>query len=310
MGHSEQTRRVFLKTGAAAMTLAQAGFSQGPPSPTKKAKITSSVMLWTLSGSFTDKLETAGKAGIQSAELVTEYVQWSDAETQKYKKMAQSMGLGMDTILAQNEWTKRPVTMVNPAHLDGFLSDVKSAIEWSKKLEVPQIILMSGNDQPGMTHEAQYASLLESAKRAADLASAADVKLIIEPLNSKVNHKGYFLNNCTEGLKLVKEVDNPHFRLLFDIYHEQVQVGNVIRTLTEAEPYVAVYHIADNPGRNDPGTGEMNYDNIYKAIQKTGYSGYITMEYLPLGDQVASLTKSVTEMRKSVNSAPAGAATV
>jgi hydroxypyruvate isomerase len=267
-------------------------------------------MLWTLSGSFTDKLETAGKAGIQSAELVTEYVQWSDAETQKYKKMAQSMGLGMDTILAQNEWTKRPVTMVNPAHLDGFLSDVKSAIEWSKKLEVPQIILMSGNDQPGMTHEAQYASLLESAKRAADLASAADVKLIIEPLNSKVNHKGYFLNNCTEGLKLVKEVDNPHFRLLFDIYHEQVQVGNVIRTLTEAEPYVAVYHIADNPGRNDPGTGEMNYDNIYKAIQKTGYSGYITMEYLPLGDQVASLTKSVTEMRKSVNSAPAGAATV
>jgi len=122
-----------------------------------------------------------------------------------------------------------------------------------------------------------------------------------------VNHKGYFLNNCTEGLKLVKEVDNPHFRLLFDIYHEQVQVGNVIRTLTDAEPWVAVYHIADNPGRNDPGTGEMNYDNIYKAIQKTGYSGYITMEYLPLGDEVASLVKSVTAMRKSINSAPAAA---
>ncbi len=305
MGHSEQTRRVFLKTGAAAMTLAQTGISQAPPSPTKKAKITSSVMLWTLSGSFPDKLETAGKAGIQSVELVSEYGQWSDEDAQKYKKLAQSYGLGMDTLLAQADWTKRPVTMVNPAHRDGFLNDVKSSIEWSKKLDIPQIILMSGNDQPGMTHEEQYASLLESAKRATDLAAAAEVKLIIEPLNSKVNHKGYFLNNCTEGLKLVKEVDNPHFRLLFDIYHEQVQVGNVIRTLTEAEPYVAVYHIADNPGRNDPGTGEMNYDNIYKAIQKTGYSGYITMEYLPLGDQVSSLTKSVTEMRKSINSVPA-----
>ncbi len=288
------------------MTLAQAGFSQAPPPPTKKAKITSSVMLWTLTGSFSDKLETAGKAGIQSVELVSEHGQWTDGDVQKYKKMAQAFGLGMDTILAQADWTKRPVTMVNPAHRDGFLGDVKSSIEWSKKLDVPQIILMSGNDQPGMTHEEQYASLLESAKRAADLAAAADVKLIIEPLNSKVNHKGYFLNNCTEGLKLVKEVDNPHFRLLFDIYHEQVQVGNVIRTLTEAEPYVAVYHIADNPGRNDPGTGEMNYDNIYKAIEKTGYSGYITMEYLPLGDQVASLTKSVTEMRKSINSAAPG----
>jgi hydroxypyruvate isomerase len=290
------------------MTLAKAGFSQGPPSP-KKAKITSSVMLWTLQGSFTEKLETVSKSGIQSVELVTEHVDWTDDDVKKYRKMAQSFGLGMDTILAQPDWTKRPVTMVNPAHRDGFLSDVKSSIEWSKKLEVPQIILMSGNEQPGMSHDEQFASLLESAKRAADLAAAADAKLIIEPLNSKVNHKGYFLNNCTEGLKLVKEVDNPHFRLLFDIYHEQVQVGNVIRTLTEAEPYVAVYHIADNPGRNDPGTGEMNYDNIYKAIQKTGYSGYITMEYLPLGDQVASLTKSVTEMRKSVNSTPAAAGT-
>ncbi len=283
------------------MTLAQTGASQGPPPP-KKAKITSSVMLWTLNGSFDDKLETSAKAGMQSVELVTEYIHWSDEDVKKYKKMAQSFGLGMDTLLAQNDWTKRPVTMVNPAHREAFLADVKGGIEWSKKLEVPQIILMSGNDQPGMTHEEQYASLLESAKRATDLAAAADAKLIIEPLNSKVNHKGYFLNNCTEGLKLVKEVDNPHFRLLFDIYHEQVQVGNVIRTLTEAEPYVAVYHIADNPGRNDPGTGEMNYDNIYKAIQKTGYSGYITMEYLPVGDQVASLTKSVTEMRKCVNS--------
>ena len=182
------------------MTLGQTGLSQAPPPP-KKAKITSSVMLWTLSGSFDDKLETSAKAGMQSVELVTEYIHRTDEDVKKYKKMAQSFGLGMDTILAQNDWTKRPVTMVNPAHREAFLADVKSGIEWSKKLDVPQIILMSGNDQPGMSHEEQYASLLESAKRAAELAAASDAKLIIEPLNSKVNHKGYFLNNCTEGLK-------------------------------------------------------------------------------------------------------------
>ena len=102
-------------------------------------------------------------------------------------------------------------------------------------------------------------------------------------------------------MKLVKEVDNPHLKLLFDIYHEQVQIGNVIRTLTEAAPHVAVFHIADNPGRNDPGTGEMNYANIYKAIQKTGYAGYICMEYLPLADPVQSLKKSVDEMRANVS---------
>jgi hydroxypyruvate isomerase len=159
---------------------------------------------------------------------------------------------------------------------------------------------MSGDAISERTHEQQYASLLEATKRAGDLAAKADLTMIVEPLNSKVNHKGFFLTTCVEGIKLVREVDNPHVRLLFDIYHEQVQIGNVIRTISEAAPDVAVFHVADNPGRNDPGTGELNYPNIYKAIQKTGYSGYVTMEYLPLGDQVASLTKAVDEMRAAI----------
>jgi hydroxypyruvate isomerase len=73
--------------------------------------------------------------------------------------------------------------------------------------------------------------------------------------------------------------------------------------MNEAEPYVAVYHVADAPGRHDPGTGEMKWDDIYKAIGKSGYTGYVTLEYLPEGDQVASLIKAVTQMRKDLNSA-------
>jgi hydroxypyruvate isomerase len=164
---------------------------------------------------------------------------------------------------------------------------------------------MSGNALPGRSHDEQYASLLEGGKRAGDLAAKGGVTLIFEPLNSLVNHKGFFLNNCGEGLKLVKEVDNPHVKLLFDLYHEQVQVGNVTRTAVAAAPWVAVYHVADNPGRNDPGTGEMNYANIYRAIQKTGYKGYMTMEYLPLGDQSASLTKAVREFHGAVKATSA-----
>jgi hydroxypyruvate isomerase len=159
---------------------------------------------------------------------------------------------------------------------------------------------MSGNAIAGRTHDEQYGSLLEGAKRAGDLAAEAKLTMIVEPLNSLVNHKGFFLTTCTEGLKLIREVDNPHVRLLFDLYHEQVQQGNVIRTLTEAAPEVAVFHVADNPGRNDPGTGEMNYANIYKAIQKTGFAGYLTMEYLPLGEPVASLTKAVDGFRAAM----------
>jgi hydroxypyruvate isomerase len=171
----------------------------------------------------------------------------------------------------------------------------------AKKLEVPRLLLMSGNAIAGRSYEEQWASLVESAKRAGELAARHEVTLIVEPLNNKVNHKGFFLTTCVDGLKLIREVDNPRVRLLFDIYHEQVQIGNVIRTIQEAAPLTDVFHVADNPGRNDPGTGELNYPNIYRAIAKTGFRGVIAMEYLPLADPVKSLTRSVDEMRANLN---------
>jgi hydroxypyruvate isomerase len=189
---------------------------------------------------------------------------------------------------------------VNPAHREGFLQDVKTAIQWAKKLDVPQVILLSGNEQPGLSREQQYASLVEGAKQATELAVTEDVTLILENLNSKVDHKGYFLTSAREALRVAKEVANPHFRLLFDIYHDYVQNGDPIPVMKDAEPYTAVYHVADAPGRHDPGTGAMKWHEIYKAIGKSGYAGYLTFEYLPVGDQVASLIKAVTEMRKDL----------
>jgi hydroxypyruvate isomerase len=292
-------RRELFKSGAALLTAAFASDAQQPPPP--KAKITSSVMLWTLKGSFEEKLEAAARAGVQSVEMVGEYADWTDSDIARVKKLARSFRLGMDVLIATPNWLNRPVSMVDPAQRENFLADLRKAITVANQLEVPQILLMSGNTISGRTHEEQYASLLEGCKRAGDLVAAANLTAIVEPLNSLVNHKGFFLTTCVEGAKLIRQVDNPHVRLLFDVYHEQVQIGNVIRTLTEAADIVAVFHIADNPGRNDPGTGEINYHNVYKAIQKTGYSGYVAMEYLPLGEQVDSLTRALNDFRTTLS---------
>ena len=254
-------------------------------------------MLWTLKGSFEEKLEAAARSGFESVQIVGEYASWTDADVARIQKLARSLHLGMDVLIATPDWPTRPVSMVDPAQRDNFLADVRNAIRYAQKLEVPQILLMSGNAIPGRTHDEQYSSLLEGSKRAGDLVAAANLTAIVEPLNSLVNHKGFFLTTCVEGARLIRQVDHPHVRLLFDIYHEQVQVGNVIRTLTEAADVVAVFHIADNPGRNDPGSGEINYQNVYKAIRKTGFRGYVAMEYLPLGDQVQSLTKALNDFR-------------
>ncbi|MBM3774488.1 MAG: TIM barrel protein, partial [Acidobacteria bacterium] len=246
--------------------------------------------------------EIAARAGLQSVELVSEYVDWSDADIARVQKQVRSFRLGIDTLVATPDWISRPVSMLDPAQRANFLADVSRALRFAQKLEVPYLILMSGNTLAGRSRGEQYTSLVESARRAGDLAAKTPVALILEPLNTLVDHKGFFLNTCTEGLKVVKEADHPHVRLLFDLYHEQVEAGNVMRTLAEAAPFVKVFHVADNPGRHDPGTGEMNYPNIYQAIQKTGYTGYVTMEYLPLGDPVESLKKAVSGFRASTSS--------
>jgi hydroxypyruvate isomerase len=290
-------RREFLHSGVALAAAAGLSAAQAPP---PKARITSSLMLWTLKGSIEEKLEIAARSGVQSVELVGEYSEWTDTDIARVKKLLASYRLGMDVLIATPNWPSRPVSMVDPAQRDNFLADVRKAIDYAHKLEVPQILLMSGNAIPGRTHEEQYASLLEGSKRAGDLMAPANLTAIVEPLNSLVNHKGFFLTTCVEGAKLVRETGNPHVRLLFDIYHEQVQEGNVIATLTEAADIVSVFHVADSPGRHDPGTGEINYNNVYKAIQKTGYSGYVAMEYLPLGDPIGSLTKALNDFRTAL----------
>jgi hydroxypyruvate isomerase len=258
-------------------------------------------MIGILKGSMEDKFRKIAETGIQSAEMTSEYRSWPDSDVAGYQKMMRSYGFGFDTLMAQTDWARQPNSMVNPDHRERFLKELNEAIVWAKKLEVPQVLLMSGNEQPGMTPEAQFASLVESGKRAADVAAANDVVVILENLNSKVDHKGYYLTSAKEATKAVKQVDNPHFRQLFDIYHEYVQHGDPIAAIQEAAPYVNVFHVADAPGRHDPGTGEMKWDEIYKAIGKLNYSGYIAMEYRSVGDEVDSLIKAVNQMRSDLN---------
>lgn len=280
----------MLGGASAMMAMAQTGAP-------KKAKVTSSVMLWTLKGTFEEKMEAAAKAGLQSVEFVGEHYEWSDADIDRVKKLARSLKLGIDTLSSVPRWGQQKINMVEPAGREAFLAEVRKNLVFAQKLEIPMALLMSGNAVAGLTFEQQFSALVDCSKRCAELAEKAGITLIFEPLNTKVNHKGYFLSNCVDGLRLMKEVNHPNLRLLFDLYHEQVERGDVIRTALAAMPYVRVFHVADNPGRNEPGTGEMNYANIYKAIAKAGYEHYITMEYLPLQEQVKSLAKAVTEMR-------------
>src|SRR5699024_2840131 len=110
------------------------------------------------------------------------------------------------------------------------------------------------------------------------LCEAAGIVLEVEPLNGLVDHPGHFLQRSDEAVEIIDQVNSPYVKLVFDVYHQQITEGNVIRNATQYMEQINHYHIADNPGRNQPGTGELNYINILNAIQDTGYDGFIGLE--------------------------------
>ncbi|MEO8028474.1 MAG: hypothetical protein ABI823_18480, partial [Bryobacteraceae bacterium] len=127
-------RRTILKAGLGAATAMQAA-AQSSTAP----KIKTSVMLWTLKGTFEQRMETAAKGGLGSAELVSEHIHWSDAQIADAKKLARGLHLAMDTVIATPDWGSRPVSLVRPEQRDNFLADVRQAIVFAQKLEIPQI---------------------------------------------------------------------------------------------------------------------------------------------------------------------------
>lgn len=160
---------------------------------------------------------------------------------------------------------------------------------------IPNVICFSGN-RAGQSDEEGLEICAEGLKQIMPAAEKARVTVIMELLNSKVNHKDYQCDRTAWGVELVKRVGSERFKLLYDIYHMQVMEGDVIRTLRENAAYIGHYHTAGNPGRNEfepRDVQELNYPAIMRAIHDTGYRGFVGQEFIPKRDPLASLAAAV-----------------
>lgn len=122
-----------------------------------------------------------------------------------------------------------------------------------------------------------------------DIAKESDIILNLEPLNVIVDHRGYFLRNSSMGFNILKAINSKNIKILYDIYHMQIMEDNIIRNIEENVDLIGHIHIADVSGRHEPRTGELNFSNILRALEKIGYNGYIGFEYIPLNNTEASL---------------------
>lgn len=198
------------------------------------------------------------------------------------EKMASTMArlnMEMGVFVAHEiSWSKPNLTNGDQALRDKFLSEIKESIEVAKRVNAKWVTVVPGFVDLRLDHSFQTANVVESLKRAAAILEPHGIVMVLEPLNF-MNHPGLFLAESPQAYQICKAVDSPSCKILFDIYHQQIQEGNLIPNIRDTWEEIAYFQVGDNPGRNEPTTGEINYKNIFKFIHDKGFTGVVGMEH-------------------------------
>jgi len=211
-----------------------------------------------------------------------EFWSWWDRDLKAIKAAKEELGLEVAAFCT------RFVSLVDPEKREEYIKGLKESIEAAKFLDCKILISQTGNDT-GAPREVQRQSLIEGRKACAPLLEEAGVTLAVEPLNTYVDHPGYFLTGSREGFDIIEAVGSENVKLLFDIYHQQIMEGNLIRNITSNIDKIAHFHAAGNPGRHELYIGEIHYPEVFRAIDAAGYQGYVGLEYFPLEEPAKGL---------------------
>jgi len=299
-------RRTFVQLAAGA-SLAQPLLAEAPQlaptAPPSQAasdptRFHFSVMLWTLEKQFPFErcVEIAAEAGYNGVQLVGEFQKWTPEDTQRIMSRTHSLGLIVDSMSGVRAGFSAA------SDTDIFISQLKEQLEAAKRLACPQIILLSGKRVTDSSPHAQTQTSVENLKRAADLAANDHIEIVIEPIDALENPT-IFLQTVTDAFEIVRRVGEPNVKVLYDFYHEQRGFGNLTEKLVNHIDQVGLVHIADVPGRHEPGTGEINYANIYRKLAELRYDRFIAMEFYPTGNPVDSLKNARIEVTQSIQGA-------
>ncbi len=198
------------------------------------------------------------------------------------QRMAQTMekrNLEMGVFVAHKiYWTEPNLTSGNLAKRAEFLEDIKNAVAVAKRVNAKWMTVVPGHVDLKLAEGYQTANVIETLKQAAAIIEPHELVMVLEPLNFR-NHPGLFLSKSPQAYELCKAVNSPSCKILFDIYHQQIQEGNLVPNMEACWDEIAYIQIGDNPGRKEPTTGEINYMNVFKFIYEKGFNGILGMEH-------------------------------
>ncbi len=235
---------------------------------------------------FLDRFERAAAAGFRAVEFLFPY-EWDKDEL---KERLQSFGLEMVLHnLPAGQWSagERGLACL-PDRVSEFRAGVKQAIDYAAALGCPRLNCLAGIPPVTLSPQETQDTLVSNVRYAAEEAQQAGIKLLVEALNSQ-DMPGFLLSSTRQMNDLLKAVDHPNLYMQYDIYHMQIMEGNLIRTIGQNIERIAHMQLADVPGRHEPGTGEINFENVFHAIDEMGYQGWIGCEYNPSGPTEAGL---------------------
>ena len=274
---SKLSRRTLLQGSALAPALALSGRSGQDeielPGKTKNTKFAVNVEMWFRDRPFLDRIRAAADLGFPAVE----FWPWRNKDLDAIAALCEERGIVVTQFTA---WGFTP-GMNDPKNHDAVEEEIRASCEAAHRLGTKMMTVVAGNDQKGMTQAQMHDNVITALKRAAPIAEAADVMLILEPMNIRVDHKGHCLYGSVDAVRICREVDSPMVKINWDLYHCHISEGDLCGHLREGFDQLGYVQIADHPGRTEPGTGEIHYPRVLREVAALGYEGYVGVECRP-----------------------------
>jgi len=189
------------------------------------------------------------------------------------------LGLEMGVFVAHADFGAVTFASSEPEAWKRIEADLRRALEVAKRVRAKWCTVVPGCYATGVEWDYQSANVITNLRRAAEIAAEGNLTMVLEPLNAWRDHPGLFLTKVPQAFLLCRAVASPYCKILDDLYHQQITEGNLIPNLERAWSEIAYFQVGDNPGRNEPGTGEIAYGNVFRRIRALGFTGIVGMEH-------------------------------
>jgi len=214
-----------------------------------------------------------------------EFWSWWDKDLAVLKELKEEFNINFVAICTKF------ISLVDSGKHDEYIQGLVESIAAAKEIGCNILISQVGDELEGISRCVQHDNLVAGLKKAAPLLEESGILLVIEPLNTRVDHKGYYLWDSDEAFEIIDKVNSKNIKVIFDIYHQQIMQGDLLKRIEQNISKIGHFHAAGNPGRGHPESGEIDYTEVACATDSFGYSGHIGMEYFSKDPVLEGLEK-------------------